>query len=145
MNNKFKKGIFIFKLKYLNKLKNIYELNKRFNNKNKNDKSDDILIVFENVEEIKNNLFEWLKELDVHTVILSRNKKDKLTSFLEKSNKKNIDNDKNLDKSKNIININKDNIIFFDIDEKIEEYKKNNKDFEEEFKEYNSINSQNIF
>jgi len=145
MNNKFKKGIFIFKLKYLNKLKNIYELNKRFNNKNKNDKSDDILIVFENVEEIKNNLFEWLKELDVHTVILSRNKKDKLTSFLEKSNKKNIDNDKNLDKSKNIININKDNIIFYDIDEKIEEYKKNNKDFEEEFKEYNSINSQNIF
>ena len=145
MNNKFKKGIFIIKLKYLNKLKNISELNKRFNNKTKNDKSDDILIVFENVEEIKNSLFEYLKELDVHTVILSRNKKDKLESFLENINMKNKDSDKNLHKSNNIININNDKIIFYDIDDKIEEYKKNNKGFEEEFKEYDSINSQNIF
>ena len=145
VNNKFKKGIFIIKLKYLNKLKNISELNKRYNNKNKNDKSDDILIVFENVEEIKNNLFEWLKELDVHTIILSRNKKDKLKSFLENDNKKNKDNDKKLDINKSNININKDNIVFYDIDDKTEEYKKNNKEFEEEFKEYNSINSQNIF
>ena len=127
------------------KLKNISELNKRYNNKNKNDKSDDILIVFENVEEIKNNLFEWLKELDVHTIILSRNKKDKLKSFLENNNKKNKDNDKKLDINKSNININKDNIVFYDIDDKTEEYKKNNKEFEEEFKEYNSINSQNIF
>ena len=144
MNNEFKNGIFIIKLKNLNKLKNISELNKRYNNKNKNDKSDDILIVFENVEEIKNNLFEWVKELNVHTIILSRNKKDKLQSFLENNNMKNKDNDKNLDKS-NSININKDNIIFYDIDDKAEENKKNNKEFDEEFKEYNLINSLNIF
>ena len=112
MNGLFKKGIFIVDIKNINTIKYLPEL--KCHNIKSNKTSKDILIVIENVNKLDNILFEWLEKLEIHTLFISNRQ-------LEKNNW--LKNDNN----------------FYNIDKKAEEYKKNNPEFEEDYKIYEDI------
>ncbi len=165
MNNYFKKGIFVVNAKYLNKFKTLPEI--KYNNN-----KEDMLIVIEHVEKIKNDLFEFFDKIKAHLVIISNkkldndmnldyNKKNNKNKTAEKNENKindnnrniinerdeNIINDNEIDNIKNkksnkvLIDISNYNINYFDIIERIGDYKKNHKNFVDEYERYKLINS----
>ena len=158
----FKKGIFVFELRFFNSVKDkIPELNNIMNSKkkinkknqkendkkndikddnkndikndiiddNKNDKKNDIiddnkndiLLLIEGADKFKEGLFEWLKELDVHALIISSNKLDEIYP---------ISSCKNNNQNKIIIDIE-----YYNIDEKAKPFNDNN-EFKEEYRMY---------
>ena len=172
----FKKGIFVFKLKYFNSVKkNIPELNNIMNSKkkkykknqkendikddNKNDIKDDnkndILLLIEGADKLKEGLFEWLKELDVHALIISEKSLDKiysddnesqssissesketLNSIIDEHNKKK--NEKEKDKDIKYINtlIEEKKLFCYNIDKEAKKFIEKNESFESEYKMY---------
>ena len=120
MNNYFKKKIVITNIKYIKKTKDISDIDRRIHIKNENNNSNDILILFEEVESLDEdtfkNLFVTLKKLNAHLVFISNNKL----------------ND-NLFEQNNINNIK--NYGFYNIDEEIKKYIDDK--FEKENKKYN--------
>ena len=115
MNGFFTKGIYIVDIKNINSIKSLPE----FKNHKKDKKNKvDILIVIENIEEdnknkLNNTLFEWLEKLDIHILFISSKKLENI-KYLKNEN-------------------------CYDIDTETENYKKNNSDFEEEYKGYKEI------
>ena len=164
----FKKGIFVFKLKYFNAIKkNIPELNNIMNSKKKNNKKNqiiqnnikddnknDILLLIEGADKLKEGLFEWLKELDVHALIISEKSLDKIYSddnesqkkissksnetlnlIIDESNKKQNEKEKDIIKSINKL-IKEKKMFCYNIDEEAKKFREKNKNFESEYKMY---------
>ena len=114
MNGIFPKGIFIVDIKNIHAIKSLPEL--KTHNINKKENSKEILIVIENIEdqELNNGLFEWIEKVDIHALFIS---------------KKNLKKNKWLNQDK----------YYYDIDTKTNEYKQNNKNFNEEYESYKKI------
>ena len=154
MRNYFKKGIFIIDFKLNNRIKDIPELKYH-------DEKDELLLVFEHIEKINNDLFEWLEKLNVQMIIISKekisekieldnndkNKKIKNDNEIKeietiKGNENNIIEPNEKKSSKNInkliLNVFKNKIKFYNIDEESKKYT-NNKDFSSNYKNYKRI------
>ena len=147
MNNYFKKGIYIIDLRYFNKEKYLSELKNRIiNNKNVGEsKSNDILIVLVHVEKIKDNVWKWINDLNVHTLI-STNKKFNDDLSLENKEQKENKKDK---KNKNEIQEDykskiKEKMKFYDIDKKIVDIYKENPNIIKEEEKNNERFDKNI-
>ena len=135
---KFKKGIFVFDLRFFNSVKDkIPELNNIMNSKKKNIKKsqkakedgnneieNDILLLIENANTSKEGFIEWLEALNVHALIISDESLDKIYPILPQ-NKKN-------EKPK----INDINITYYNKEEKASKFKQKYKEYENDYKAY---------
>jgi len=133
MNNNFKEGIFYINLNKMNKIKSRNELKELFNkknSKNKNNEINDVLLIFDDSESLKKNLYPYICKLNSYVVIVT---KDKQKDFLDNYNK--LYNKNNSNGNNNINNIN--NINYDDLCINIE--KPIDKEFAQEFINYMKI------
>ena len=154
MRNFFKKGIFIIDFRLNNRIKDIPELKYH-------DKNEELLLVFEHVDKINNDLFEWLDKLNVQMVIITNekinenidldnnDKNKKIKNAIEVDEIETIEGNENIiiehnEKKSNknvnklILNVSKKKIKFYNIDEKSKEYT-NNKAYVTDYERYKRI------